>query len=237
MAEQTKAAVAAVVEEAPPVPETGPPSPDRDHDRTQAEAQESVSAEQRRIWNLANLKNVGTIHGVAVVAALAIFGAAHTWAATSGWLLAGAVAIAAAYIAGTAVSAIAHEWGHFSGAVISGANYKVAKKPARYFFMFEFDMQTSSARQALWMSWGGLTGSWLVVALLLAVPADSWASAVLIGTVAGNAVNASVFELPVIFRTVKSGEFEKELNDRLASPGLAKVPGLVVGLLTIAVLT
>ncbi len=236
MSEQAKAAVAAVVEEA--APESGQASSEGEHTGTRAEAKESVSAEQRRTWNLANLKNVGTIHSVAVVAALALFGAAHTWAATSGWLLAGAVAIAAAYIAGTAVSAIGHEWGHFSGAVISGADYKVAKKPANYFFMFNFNMRTSSARQAIWMSWGGLTGSWLVVALLLlAVPADSWACAVLIGTVVGNAVNASVFELPIIFRTAKSGEFEKELNDRLASPGLAKVPGLVVGLLTIAVLT
>lgn len=245
MSEQTVAAVVletepesaaeapeTAVSEGPDVPEaTG--SPDQDKP-----AFEELSPEERRSRNLANLKQVGSIHAVAVVSSLALFGAAHTWAAASGWLLASVVAIAAAYIAGTVVASIAHEWGHYSGAVLSGAKHKVARKPVKYFFMFNFDMQAGSVRQALWMSWGGLTGSWLVVVLLaVLVPADSWASAVLIGTVAGIAVNASVFELPIISRTRKSGEFEKELSAQLESTGVGRIPGLVVGLLTIAALT
>lgn len=245
MSEQTVAAVVVETEpklaaEAPDAEATGGSNasetdgvPDQDE-----LSPKELSPEERRSRNLANLKQVGSIHAVAVVSALALFGAAHTWAAASGWLLASVVAIAAAYIAGTVVASIAHEWGHYSGAVLSGSKHKVARKPVNYFFMFNFDMQAGSVRQALWMSWGGLTGSWLVVVLLaVLVPADSWASAVLIGTVAGIAVNASVFELPIISRTRKSGEFEKELSTQLESTGVGKIPGLVVGLLTIAVLT
>jgi hypothetical protein len=188
--------------------------------------------------NRENLKAVGAIHGAAVVAALTLFGAAHTWASVSGWSLAAATAVAAALIAGVVVSSIAHEWGHFAGTALSGASYRVARKPVNYFFMFNFDMSANSTRQALWLSWGGLAGSWMVfAALLVLVPMDSWASAALVATVLGQAVNASVFEVPVIVRTRQSGEFEKELMNRLDSPGVVRMPGLIVGLVFFAILT
>ena len=38
--------------------------------------------------NVANRAKVGRIHAAAALAALVIFGAAHTWATSSGWLLA-----------------------------------------------------------------------------------------------------------------------------------------------------
>lgn len=201
-------------------------------------AADAVDATAVRAENLKNLKKVGTVHFVAVVAALTLFGAANTWALTSGLALALIVAVAAAYIAGTALSGILHEYGHYSGAVLSGAPHKVLEKPARYFFMFNFDMKNGSTRQALWMSWGGLLGSWLlVVGLFLLLPMDGWASAALVATVLGNAVNASVFEVPVIQQARASGEFEKALYGRLESPGLVKMPGVVVGLLAFALLT
>ena len=196
------------------------------------------AAGDKRAENFANLKKVGTIHFVAVVAALTLFGAANTWALTSGIALALVVSVAAAYIAGTVLSAIIHEYGHYAGTVLSGAPHKVLRKPARYFFMFNFDMKAGTTRQALWLSWGGVLGSWLLVAaLFLLLPMDGWASAALVATALGNAVNASVFEVPVIRKTMETGEFEKALYDRLESPGLVKMPGVVVGLLAFALLT
>lgn len=188
--------------------------------------------------NLKNLKAVGAWHGTASIAALTLFGAGHTWAVASGWPLAAGVSVAAAVVAGVVLSSIVHEWSHFAGAWLSGSRLKVAEKPVRLFFMFNFDMQANSVRQALWMSWGGVLGSWLVVLLaFLMVPMDSWASAALGATLVGRAFNASYFELPVIRRTRESGEFEKALRDRLSSPGVVQVPGLIVGLLAFALLS
>ncbi|MEM7218566.1 MAG: hypothetical protein AAF515_09390 [Pseudomonadota bacterium] len=184
-----------------------------------------------------NLKSVGRIHFVAVVAALTLFGAAHTWAQASGWLLATLVGVVAAYVAGTVIAAIAHEWGHYSGARLGGSRLKVAKQPIRYFFMFTFDMQANSPRQAIWMSWGGLLGSWgLLAVLALGVPLDSLVSVVLLATVFASALNASIFEIPVILRTGRSGAFETELNAQLESPGVMQFPGLAAGLAMVVAL-
>jgi len=203
-----------------------------------ADAPADQGATHVRAENLAKLKKVGTVHFVAVVAALTLFGAANSWALTSGIALALVVSLAAAYIAGTVLSGIIHEYGHYSGAVLSGAPHTVLKKPARYFFMFNFDMKQASTRQALWMSLGGVLGSWLLVgALVVSLPIDGWATAALIATVLANAVNASIFEVPIILKTRQSGEFEQELKARLESPGLVRMPGIVVGLLAFALLT
>ncbi len=186
----------------------------------------------------ARLKQMAFWHGTGVVAAFTLFGAAHSWAMLSGWSLAVVVSVAAAVVAGMALSSLFHEWGHFSGARLSGAVSPVLKKPHKLFFMFRFDMAANSVRQALWMSWGGLTGSWgLVLLVALLVPMDSWASAALLATVLGRAVNASTFEVPVILRTRRSGEFEQELNAQLNGPGIVQVPGLIAGLAALAVLT
>ena len=181
--------------------------------------------------NVANRAKVGRIHAVAALAALVIFGAAHTWATSSGWLLATVTSIVAAFMAGVVLSALAHEWGHYSGALLSQSRVTVAEAPVNYFFMFNFDMATNDTRQAFWMSWGGLTGSWgLFLALSLLVTQDSWASAVLIATVFGSALNASLFEVPVVLRTRKSNEFGGELAAQLKSPGVIQFPGVIAGL-------
>jgi hypothetical protein len=191
---------------------------------------EQADAARARKKDRANMKKIGGWHAAAVIAALTLFGAAHTWAQFSDWLLAGIVSLAAAFLAGTVLSSIAHEWGHFTGARLSGAVSPVLSKPVRLFFMFRFDMEANSVNQALAMSWGGLIGSWsLVLLLLVLVPLDSWASALLLATVVGRAVNASAFEVPVIIRTGRSGEFEKELNTQLKTTGIVKLPGLVLG--------
>ncbi|MDP6374452.1 MAG: hypothetical protein QF921_08150 [Pseudomonadales bacterium] len=204
---------------------------------TDAESEEPVDSTGHE-ENVKNLRKVGGWHAAAVVAALTLFGAAHTWSAASGWLLAAGVSIAAAVLAGIVVSSIVHEWGHFSGAYLSGSHYTVAEKPVNLYFMFDFDMQSNSVRQALWMSWGGVVGSWTPMVVLFAlVPMDSLASAALVATLAGRAFNASYFEIPVILNTRRTREFRKELMSRLESPGIVQIPGLFVGLLVLAALT
>ncbi|MEM8767922.1 MAG: hypothetical protein AAGE43_10785 [Pseudomonadota bacterium] len=202
----------------------------------EAAAGREPTSDASRDW--ARLKQMAFWHGTGVIAAFTLFGAAHSWAALSGWPLAVVVSFAAAVVAGMALSSLFHEWGHFSGARLSGAVSPVLKKPHKLFFMFRFDMAANSVRQALWMSWGGLSGSWGLVALVaLLVPMDSWASAALLATVFGRAVNASSFEVPIILRTRRSGEFEQELNAQLNGPGIVQVPGLIAGLAALAVLT
>ena len=242
MSDQSAKPVAAVVSEAE-VSEAAPEEQEQVADAG-AEASNEPNPEPEtdaagiRAQNLENLKKVGTVHFVAVVAALTLFGAANAWALSSGLALALVVSVAAAYIAGTVLSGITHEYGHYSGAVLAGSPHKVLEQPVRYFFMFNFDMKEGTTRQALWMSWGGLLGSWLlVVGLFLLLPMDGWASAALIATVLGNAVNASIFELPVIRQTRQTGEFKKTLYSRLESPGLVRMPGLIAGLVAFALLT
>lgn len=233
MSDQSAKPVAAIIQEA----EAESEAKAKTGSKTDAGA-ETADSTDVRARNLKNLKKVGTVHFVAAVAALTLFGAAHTWALFSGLPLALVVAVAAAYIAGTALSGLFHEYGHYSGAVLSGAPHKVLEKPARYFFMFTFDMKAGSKDQALWMSWGGLLGSWLLVGALFGLlPMDGWASAAIVATALGNAVNASVFELGVIQQTRRTGDFEKALYGRLESPGLVKMPGVIAGLLALALLT
>ena len=75
-----------------------------------------------------------------------------------------------------------------------------------------------------------------MVLFLFLVPMDSWASAVLLATLIGRAVNVSAFEVPVVIRTRRSGEFEKELNAQLESPGIVQMPGLIAGVLALLML-
>lgn len=201
------------------------------------ESEQQELEEAHRAANAANRAKIGRIHAVAAVTTLILFGAAHTWAAASGWQLAAITSVIAAFMAGIVLASLAHEWGHFSGAMLSQSRVTVAEAPVNYFFMFNFDIAANDTRQALWMSWGGLAGSWgLVVALALLVPQDSWASAVLVATVFGTAVNASVFEVPVALRTRHSHDLGSELAAQLKSPGLVKLPGLFAGIALAALL-
>lgn len=185
----------------------------------------------RDATNATNLKKHGAIYGLAVIASLTLFGAAHTWAGSSGWLLATWTGVAAAFAAGMVLSSIFHEWGHYAGAALSGSSIKIADVPSDYYFFLGFNPKANSTRQALWMTWGGLSGSWLLVlGVVLLVPMDSWMSAVLLAATAGRAVNASVFEMPIVWRTLQGDDFKTALKERLASPGTVNLPGLVVGL-------
>ena len=217
--------------------ETLAPESETGGDASQSAA-DQPAAEGRVSGDAAHLRQMATWHGAAAIAALTLFGAAHTWAAATGLPLAVGNSVAAAFLAGMVLSPLFHEWGHFAGARLSGAVSPVLEKPYRLFFMFRFDMQANDTRQALWRSWGGQVGSGLLaVAILLLVPMDSFASAMLLATAVGVAFNASLFEIPVILRTRAGADFETELNTRLKTVGVRQMPGLVVGLITLAALT
>ena len=191
---------------------------------------EPTQEAERRASNAKNLKKMAALYGSAVVAALALYGAAQTWAAATGLLIASITAIAAAVVAGNVLSGIFHEWGHFSGAALAGSKIKIPETPSDLYFFLGFDVKANSTRQALWLTWGGLSGSWLLVVLVaLLIPLGSWGGAILLATVFGRAVNASVFEIPVALRTRKSENFRQELKDQLASPGIVQLPGLIAG--------
>lgn len=204
----------------------------------QTPTEPSKIATEQRTKNIANLKKHASVHGVAVVAALTLFGAAHTWATSSGWLIAVVTGIAAAFIAGMVLSSIFHEWGHYSGAALAGSQIKIAEDTSNYTFFLGFNPKNNSTRQALALTWGGIMGSWLIVAAVaLLVPMTSWISAVLLATLAGRAVNASYFELPIAWRTHHGYDFKSALKERLESPGTVNVPGLIAGLALLTVLT
>ncbi len=60
---------------------------------------------------------------------------------------------------------LAHEWGHLAGTLLSGGR---AHAPSSLvtFFLFFFDVETSTRRQFLAMSYGGYLATLVVVALL-----------------------------------------------------------------------
>lgn len=209
--------------------DTVPDSQSQTHaEPTQRQAEDAAA---RKLKNRANLKKHAAVYGTAAVASLVLFGAGHTWAVSSGLPVAFVAGIAVAFIAGMILSSIFHEWGHYVGAALSSSSIKIADQPSDYYFFLGFNPKANSTRQALWMTWGGLSGSWLLVlAVALLIPMDSWISAVLLATVIGRAVNASIFEVPIAWKTHQGHDFKEALNARLASPGTVNAPGLIVGL-------
>ena len=181
----------------------------------------------------AHLKNVGAIHLAMLVGALTLWGAADTWAVASGWGLAWAIAIANALIAAYVVAGVLHEWGHFAGARLSGSWAPAHAKPIRYFFMFNFSFERNDTRQFLWMSLGGILMPWVLVLVTpLLVPIDNVSRAALLAAFVTRAVQVSVFEVPVVWRTWQGGEPRQELGRQLGHGfGTSRYAGIAVGVL------
>ncbi|MBW2279754.1 MAG: hypothetical protein JRG76_09085 [Deltaproteobacteria bacterium] len=181
--------------------------------------------------NRANLRRVGAIHFVTVMGALTLWGAADSWATTSGWGLAWAAAISNAVIAGFVISSTLHEWGHYAGARLSGSVAPVSKMPVRYFFMFNFPFEQNDKRQFLWMSLGGILAPWVLVLLtVLLVPLDNASRAMLLAAFVTRAVQVSLFEVPVVNRTYGGGDPLAELKQQLAAGFTTnRYAGLAVG--------
>lgn len=185
----------------------------------------------------ANLKKVGRIHGVALLAALTLWGAADTWAAVSGWGLATVVAIANAALAATAITGILHEWGHYAGARLAGSTAHALEKPVNYFFMFNFPFDQNDTRQFLWMSWGGILTPWLLVLLtLILIPIDNASRAMLLAVFVMRAVQVALFEVPVATRARNSRAPQKELERQLiAGFQQSRIVGAAAGVLAFLV--
>ncbi len=182
----------------------------------------------------ANLKKVGLVHFLAVMAALTLWGAADSWASVSGWWLARAAAVINAIIAATVIAGIVHEWGHYTGARLAGSVTRAFKKPAGYFFIFDFPFDANDSRQFLSMSWGGILAPWLLVLLIAAsVPIDNPSRAMLVAVLVMRAAQASFFEIPVVLRTAGGGDPKAELERRLGEGALAtsRYAGGAVGVL------
>jgi hypothetical protein len=144
------------------------------------------------------------VRDVAVVSLLlTLYGAAETWAATSGLALAALVSTVDGLVVGVAVAALLHEWGHFAGARLAGghAPLKPMKGLAPTFPIFDFDYANNDGRAFMWMSVGGNVAHWGVVALVLtSVPLGSPGAAALAAGAIGFAVFSSAVEFPVIRR-------------------------------------
>ena len=199
---------------------------------SQDQSDDQARADEAQARDLARMRRIGGWHASAVLAALTLFGAGALWAAESGLLIAQLVALGNAYLAGTVMASIFHEWGHFAGAKLSGAIAPVRSKPARFYFMFNFDMENNSTRQFLWMSAGGISANWLLaIAAAILIPLNTYAGALLFAVLVGKAVNVSYFEVPVFLRTQETNNPENELKVQLETQGLVQWPGLIVGLL------
>ena len=186
----------------------------------------------------ARMRRIAGWHGSAVLAALTLWGFGNYWAMQSSLIIALIVSLGNAFVAATVIASIFHEWGHFAGAKLSGSIAPVRAKPARFYFMFNFDMQANDVKQFQWMSIGGIAANWLLVLLmLLLIPLNTWSGALLLATAIGRAVNVSVFEVPIVLRSRESGNPEKELQDQLDNAGLQQIPGLIVGALAWLALT
>ena len=188
--------------------------------------------------DLSRIKRIGTWHGAAVFAALALFGAANFWAVSSGLVIAHIVAIGNAFVAATALSGIFHEWGHFTGAKVAGSIAPVSKNPVRLYFFFNFDMEQNSVSQFISLSLGGIIANWVLVLLILvAIPITSLAAAALLAVAVARAVNVAFFEVPVVLRVRESEDPSKELNHQLDTYGLRQMPGLIAGAFTFLAFT
>ena len=203
----------------------------------QTDASEMAALEQAaKQIDFERMKQIGSYHFAMVMGALTLYGAAETWAQVSGWSLARFAAFA--NVAGYVISSVIHEWGHFAGARLSGAKSPVLEKPAKHFFMFDFDMAANDVRQFLSMSWGGILAPWLAVVLaLVLVPLSTVGAAALIATLVMRALAATVFEAPIARKTAESGDPSGELGKALAAGTLAKGRnvGALVGALVFAV--
>jgi hypothetical protein len=170
----------------------------------------------------ARMKRIGSQHFVLVMGALTLWGAAETWARTTGWTIAEVAAVANALIAATVIASTIHEWGHFAGARLSGAISPVLRDPRRHFFMFDFDLERNDVRQFLWMSWGGILAPWIPVAIVLVgVPLDRWSDAALLAAFVWRASAVAAFEVPVVRTVARDRDPIAALRERVKAGGLA----------------
>lgn len=158
-----------------------------------------------------NKKNLSVqfgYHGMALLAAFALWGAADSWALVSNLAVANVFSVIASVVFGVAMAHVIHEWSHFAGAKWSGSQYTVKEKPS--FLFFDFDYEKNSSKQFLSMSIGGTLGNLLFLALvLLLIPIDSVGRAMLLAVAIAMTVYVGSIEWPVI-KIASSGKTPME---------------------------
>ena len=145
------------------------------------------------------------------VGALAAFGGAESWAASSGLPLASVTSVAAAIIAGWLIAAFAHEWGHYLGAKLLRAEAPRVQVRGNLFARYNFDLAGNSLAAFIAMSIGGSVLHWgLFIAALLLLPMDTFAETALVASIFAFAMFASAIEWPIIARTALRRVVPKE---------------------------
>lgn len=169
--------------------------------------------DEPRMSDWERFKRVGRIHGLVFLGAITLWGAADAWAVQTDLLLAQCIAVVNAFVAATILAIQFHEWGHFAGARLSGSYSPLVREPRANGFIFGFIFEKNSREQFLAMSIGGPAGNWLLfVLILMLVPIDSWGRAMLAAVALARAISVSVFEVPIILRTLRGGDPQEELN-------------------------
>ena len=196
-------------------------------------AEENTTSKPARIPDSTRLYNAIKYHGLALLGAITLWGAADAWVQTSDLYVATIISVLNAFAAGSIMSTIFHEWGHFAGARVAGSYSPMVPKVTGA-FIFGFNFKKNTSDQFLSMSLGGPIGNWLLVLLVFTfVPMDSAGRVMLLAVVLANAISVCVFELPIIKRTMDGGDPESELNAGLAdgSGDKGKVWGYGIGAL------
>ena len=185
-----------------------------------------------RAFDFAHMRKVGGFHFAMVVGALTMWGAAVTWAETSGWTLAQLTAVGSAFVAGTVIPSSLHEWGHLLGARLSGAVSPVHGDPPGHFVVFDYKMDQNDTRQFGWMSWGGILAPWVpVLFALFLVPLSLTSGAVFFSMLFYKAVATAAFEVPIAQAAAEDGDPGKALTESVKSGGLprSRKIGMVAG--------
>jgi hypothetical protein len=183
-----------------------------------------------RIPDIERFYKVGKVHGLALLAAITLWGAADTWVAQSGLLLASFLSVINALVAATILATIFHEWGHFLGARMSGSYSPMVTDPYNQ-FIFGFNFTKNTRQQFLAMSFGGPIGNWILVALVvLMVPLDNAGRIMLFAVVVARAISVCLFEIPIIMKTMSGGEPEQELSDATSAGSLNRSRNIGYGI-------
>ena len=144
------------------------------------------------------------------------------WHAQSGGVMSATVGGLFGFVGIYALCYVVHEWGHYLGGRLSGAS--VPLRGYRNALMSHFDISRHSARQFLWLSWGGVAGYLLVgitgVALFLLLRPHAALAGAAIGGLAFMVQSLAV-DLPQIVR-VHNGAPALAVNAEGASLAVIK---------------
>lgn len=141
-------------------------------------------------------------HLLGLVGVVVLFASADAWVASSDLGIARVFAGIAAIVAAYGLAQLLHEWGHYLGARLSGA--RAPLKPTPALLAYDFDFQSNSPEQFLWMSVSGSIGNLLTIVLVWqSIPLDATHRIILLASTVGVAVFVAVLEWPVIAHAYK----------------------------------